>query len=204
MFAHTCGLDGGSMTFQEQLAITVVDKLAIGGLLLLAGWWLNRLLETFRSRRSLENEFAKLRDAKRLEFLDKQLSQFYYPIYIRLHIDGVVWKRILDKREGNDELRRKVGDAIEKNVILPNHEEIVRIIQSNIHLAQCDAAAFEVMLRYVRHVAVYKAMREAGCHDRDPISLGEPWPDDFLPIVEKTTGASQQQFDALVAEKTGK
>jgi hypothetical protein len=143
--------------FEQQLLITVVDKLLIAGVILLAGWGLNRLLERLKSHLALRNEFAKLRDAKELEFLDKQLSQFYYPLYIRLHIDGAVWNRILDKRSGNDELRRRVGDAIEKNVILPNHEEMVRIIQSHINLAESDGTAFGLMLRSDVPLEVTKA-----------------------------------------------
>lgn len=192
------------MTFREQLIITLVDKLAIGGLILLAGWYLNRTLELFRSRQARANEAAKLRDSKQLEFLEKQLSQFYYPIYIRLHMDGAVWDRILDKSQGGDELRRKVGEAIEKDFILPNHGEIVSIIQSNIHLAECDEASFKTLLRYVRHVSVYRAMRESGCHDRDPISLGEPWPADFLPLIEEMTRKLQHRYDALVTITTGR
>jgi hypothetical protein len=190
------------MTFSEQLVLTLVDKLAIGGILLLAAWWLNRLLHVFKSHQDLKNELAKLRDARHIEFLDKQLSQFYYPIYVRLHIDNAVWKRILDKRGGDDELRRRLATAIEKNTILPNHEEVVRIIQSNIHLAESDGAAFEAMLRYISHVAVYKAVREAGCHDRDPASLGEPWPQDLLPMIVKTTGVLQDRYLKLVASGT--
>jgi hypothetical protein len=187
------------VSFREQLIITVVDKLAIAGLLLLVGWGLNRALERIKSQFALRNEFAKLRDAKELEFLDKQLSQFYYPLYIRLHIDGAVWHRILDRAAGQDDLRQKVGDLIERTVILPNHEEMVKIIQSNIHLAESDQEAFDAMLTYVRHVAVYKAMREAGCRDKDPLALGEPWPKTLLPQIEATTARLQQRYDTLAS-----
>ena len=188
------------MSFNQQLILTIVDKLLIAAVIVLLGWILNRGVEKLKSELTIRNEFAKLRDAKRLEFLDKQLSQFYYPLYIRLHIDGVVWRRILDKRSGEDELRRKVGDAIERNTILPNHDEMVKIIQSNIHLAEGDGRAFDQMLKFVRHVAVYRAMREAGFHDKDPIALGEPWPDQLLPIIEKTTYELQRQYDDLTAK----
>ena len=187
------------MSFREQLLIVVVDKLAIAGLLLLVGWGLNRAMERLKSHFALRNEFAKLRDAKELDLLDRQLSQFYYPLYIRLHIDGAVWRRILDRAAGQDELRQRIGDHIERTVILPNHEEMVRIIQSNIHLAESDQRAFDSMLTYVRHVAVYKAMREAGCSDKDPITLGEPWPDDLLPQIEQTTDRLQRRYDALAS-----
>src|SRR5437879_461411 len=141
------------MTFKEQLIVTVVDKAAIGGLLLFGGFWLNRLLEGFKAERSRDNERERLRAQKHLDYLDRQLSEFYYPIYIRLFIDGATWERILDRHRGDDELRKRVGEEIERTVILPNHEAIVDIIQSKIHLAEDDEVAFAAILKYIRHVS---------------------------------------------------
>ena len=186
------------MTFNEQLVITLIDKAAIGALLLIAGFWLNRILERFKSERARENERERLRAQKHLDYLERQLSEFYYPIYVRLHVDGATWDRILDRSKGHDELRQRIGTEIEKNVLLPNHEAIVSIIQTKIHLAESDQQAFDAMLKYVRHVAVYRAMRSAGSYDKDPISLGEPWPAELLPLIERTTYTLQKKYDALV------
>ena len=84
------------MNFQEQLIITLIDKLAIGVLLLLGAFLLNRAMEGYKSRKAIENQMAKIRDEKRLEFLERQLSEFYWPLYIRLEKDRSIWKRILD------------------------------------------------------------------------------------------------------------
>ncbi len=189
------------MTFNEQLYITLIDKAAIGLLLLVAGFLLNKVIENYKSKKGLENEFAKLRDAKRLDFLEKQLSQFYYPIYMRLQVDNVVWERILDRRNGEDELRRKVGEKIEEKLILPNHDDIVKIMQSNVHLAAPDSKLFQVMLQYIRHVAVYKSMRESECYDKDPLHLGEPWPSKLLPMIKNIMDALQQEYNKLADVK---
>ena len=186
------------MTFNEQLTITLIDKALIGALVLIAGFWLNRILERFKSDRARENERERLRAQKHLDYLERQLSEFYYPIYVRLHIDGATWDRILDRNKGNDEVRRRIGEEIEKNVLLPNHEATVAIIQSKIHLAESDQQAFDAMLKYIRHVAVYRAMRSAGFYDCDPVALGESWPSELLPIIERTTYKLQQQYDSLV------
>jgi hypothetical protein len=206
--------------FFDKLILTVVDKGLLVILALIVGLWVNRVLETFKtqqatlletfrgqqalsleafkSQRSFENELARLRDAKHIDFLEKQLSQFYWPIYMRLEIDSAVWEKILDRRNGEDEVRRKIGAEIEKTFILPNHEEIVRLMESNIHLAVPDPKTLQAMLQYIRHVAVYKAMRAAGCDDKDPIHLGEPWPDSLFPLIKKTVDDLQGQYDRLI------
>ena len=62
----------------------MLDKLAIGVLLLLARFSLNRAIESYKSRKAIENQIAKIRDEKCLEYLESQLSEFYWPLYIRL------------------------------------------------------------------------------------------------------------------------
>jgi hypothetical protein len=92
------------ITFEQELFLTVLDKGLIGILLAIAGFWLNRYLEAFKSRRALESELIKTRDQKELELVQSQLSQFYWPVYLRLQIDNVVWERIL-QRQSNDPVR---------------------------------------------------------------------------------------------------
>ncbi|HYJ05426.1 MAG TPA: hypothetical protein VEX43_09850 [Chthoniobacterales bacterium] len=187
------------MSFHETLTITIIDKLVIAALLLVAGFWLNRILERLRASSARETDRHRLRDQKRVEFLERQLSEFYYPIYIRLNIDNVVWRRILD-RKNDDELKSKIGYAIEREVLLPNHAEIIRVLETKIHLADCDDLTFQQMLLYIRHVAVYRALRGVGCHDVDPIRLGEHWPKDFYPSIEATVKKLQSEYDRLMEQ----
>jgi hypothetical protein len=187
-----------SLSFNEQLIITLVDKLAIGCLLVFAGFLFNRILERFKSQRALENELTKLKETRNLEYLDKQLSHFYWPVYIRLYIDIAIREKILDKRK-DDPLLSKIGAEIEKNFILPNHDEIVRIIQSNIHLMESDGELFQEIRDYMRYVAIYKAMRAAECLDKFPEELGEPWPQKFLLLITKTAYSLQARYDRLAS-----
>jgi hypothetical protein len=186
------------MSFKQQLAITLLDKGLLALLVLVAGFWLNKVLETVRSNNALKTELAKIRDTRNLDFLARQLSEFYWPLYVRLQYDNVVWRRILDANQGDDEIRQKLGREIERNFVLPNHEEMVRIIRSNMHLMENDGIALDAMLRYIRHVAVYKAMRSAGVEDRFPDALGEPWPRELFPRIEHMAYKLQAQYDAAV------
>jgi hypothetical protein len=45
-----------TMTFRQQLLLTILDKDLIALILAIAGFWLNRYIEAFRSRQALENE----------------------------------------------------------------------------------------------------------------------------------------------------
>ncbi|PSN14248.1 hypothetical protein C7293_12550 [filamentous cyanobacterium CCT1] len=189
------------MTLKEEIIKILIDKLAVGGLLLLAGFIINKAIEKFKSAEALKNEIAKQRFATRLQLLERQLADFYWPIYLRLEKDNVIWKRILDQEiEDNDSLK-KIGEFIEKDIIIPNHEEIIDIIESKIHLAQLDEDLSESLFLYINHVAVYKAAKAAnlsGLHSTQR-DLLPPWPKKLYPEIAKRTQALQDEYNNLLA-----
>jgi hypothetical protein len=73
---------------------------------------------------------------------ERQLSDFYWPIYIRHHNNNALRIIMLSKREGFDKLTNKIATSIEDNVIMKNNQEIVNIIMSNIHISFPDKVFF--------------------------------------------------------------
>lgn len=134
-----------------------------------------------------------------LDFKSQQLNEFYWPIYSRLQKDNAIWDRILDKRSSDARLK-SIAREIESRVVLPNHDEIVQIIQTKIHLSQADPELQRALMQYVRHVAVYKAMRASGDDDRFPIALGEVWPKELFGLIESKTRKLQDELDAMLAK----
>jgi hypothetical protein len=182
------------MTFQEQLTITLIDKVFIGALLLVAGLWLNKELETFKSRQTKSLEIAK----EKRQQLERQLSEFYRPILLRLERDNVVWEHMLDKYK-NDPAKRKFGLSFERTFILPNHDQIIGIIETHGHLVGNDGEVLEEINNYTRHVAVYKALRAMG-DETDPYNLDKDlgWPYKFYEVIKARTSALEQDYYSLL------
>jgi len=156
-----------------------------------AGWdWL------FEQRKA----HASLALTKHVEFLDRQLSEFYWPLYIRLETDNTVWTRILDVAE-EDDLKRRVAQAIERTVILPNHEEITRIIETRMHLAQAGPELAQALLQYINHVTLHRALRDAGDEQKFPLDFGVPWPEDLFPLIKERTETLQSAYDLMIQER---
>ena len=146
-----------------------------------------------------KKDIEKSNRDKKISNLEAQLSDFYWPIYLRLQKDNVVWKRILD-RKSDDEDKKKTGYEIEKSILLPNHEEIVKIIESNIHRARPDKVLEGQLLQYLRHISVYQSIRNAGILDKDPLHFDEPWPSELFGLIEDKTYELQRQYDRLISE----
>lgn len=186
------------MTFREELTIKIIDKLLIAVLILVAGlgFWLNAKLERLKTDLNLRSDVAK----EQREELGQELSQFYYPIYLRLEKDNAVWQRVLGSEEKPEEGR--IRSELERSFILPNHDQIVKIIDEHIDLVKNDQELWTQILKYEKHVAIFKALRATG-DPRVPIQLGVPWPDQFFPLVAKRTQQLQSKYDALLRQQGG-
>jgi hypothetical protein len=186
-----------TLTFGEEVWLRVIESGVIGGLLALAGFRISRALSDLESRQALQNELERSRSNTALDFRGRQLAEFFWPLYFHLEKDNAVWRRVLD-RAHDDELKRHIAFQIEQAVILPNHDEAVRLIESKIYFAGGDEGLLNELTNYVRHVAVYKAIRASGRYDIDPIFVEEPWPKGLFPLVERRTREAQRQYDALL------
>ena len=136
--------------------------------------------------------------ARKVELIEKQLSLFYYPLLIRLEKDNVTWKMILDKRKGDNSLKEKIGKNIESEVILPNHDEMIQIIEQNSYLCQ-DESIEKMLVQYIKHVAVYKAIRETGDENTFPMNYDKSlqWPSEFHDSISNNTKQLQRKLDKL-------
>jgi len=132
---------------------------------------------------------------KRLDFLERQLSEFYWPLYLHLQKNNVVWEHLVNGRANDPLIKARVDLQLYSSFFLPNHEEILKIIEANIHLAQADYELESLLLRFIRHVSIFRALRQVELHNIDPIALGEPWPDELFPAIEKRTKMLQREFD---------
>ncbi|NQD94535.1 hypothetical protein HP532_17975 [Pseudomonas sp. CrR25] len=145
-------------------------------------------------QKDIELEIWKVRASE----LEKRLSQFYWPIYLRLQRDNVVWEKILDRENPSDAERQKLAFQIEQGVLLPNHAEIVEIIESSIHLAVLDTEFETQILAYLRHLDVYRSIRAIGITDKDPTYFGEPYPRNFFKMVEERLFKFQNEYEEIL------
>jgi hypothetical protein len=145
-------------------------------------------------KKAIELEIWKAR----VNELEKRLSQFYWPIYLRLQRDNVVWTKILDRNNQSDTERQQLAHQIEQGVLLPNHAEIVKIIESHIHIAALDKEFEAEILSYLRHIDVYRSIRTVGIIDKDPVYFGEPYPPGFFDSVEKRLLKFQIEYEDII------
>ncbi|MGD1899304.1 MAG: hypothetical protein ACFB16_20445 [Phormidesmis sp.] len=142
-----------------------------------------------------QEELSRIRRDKKIQLLERQLSEFYWPIYIRLEKDNLIWEKVFDQNSGVDPAVQK---TLETTHILPNHQEVMEILSNKIHLARAREPLAKALSDYIRHIAVYQAIRQAGIHDRDPLQFGEPYPTEIFKLIESEKNRLQAEYDRLL------
>ena len=176
------------------LAFGSLGSIMWGGITFLAGIASKGIVDSYLRRRDDTHKF--LLD-KRVHFLEEQLSKFYWPTYLHLQKENLLWDRLRDRDEDPNSPQSRLSVQIELAGILRNHRDALAVIEDHLHLAG-DKAVVKASLRYVRHVKVYEMLREAGLKD-DPVSHGEPYPHDYFPLIEERVNALQTEYDQLIS-----
>lgn len=134
---------------------------------------------------------------KRFQLYERQLSEFFWPIYIRLHNNNAVWMRILSKGELYDKLENSIAQSIENNVIVQNYKEIEDILKTSIHIAFPDKELIVSIKDFLKHVEIYKALKDAGADDIFPADLKAGYPEKFTKLISTRTFSLQEKLNKV-------
>jgi hypothetical protein len=184
--------------FQQQLIVTILDELVfaliVGVMLIIFGYKLNKKLETLKSQQALLIEESKLKFSRLLEFRERQLAEFYWPLVFRLEIDKVVWHEVLKIQDDSSQGRERASKIVEE-YILPNDKAIQRILESKSHLSENEAQALELALRYVGNAAAYKAEQLGGLDSDRPVQRDQRLTHEFHKSLREAALRLQKKYD---------
>jgi hypothetical protein len=133
-----------------------------------------------------------------LDYISRQLSEFYWPIYYRLQKNNSVYNMMSNNF---------IGEKIDTSIILKNHLEILDILQSKFYLAQPDSALADAIANYIKHVSVYSVLR-AGNYRSYPDEYKKAYPQDFganypnqlFSLIQERTFRLQYTYDTSIGK----
>jgi hypothetical protein len=137
------------MTFQQQVVLSLVDKLAIGLLLVLIAAYLNRKLEKVKHELSLRSAHTQITRQSEIQYRERQLAELYGPVYALLK-----QIRPLDDLWSTGKLPKTEQAAIQH--IRRANDRIVEILLTKSHLIEGDAIP-QSFNRFLTHVAIWHA-----------------------------------------------
>ena len=140
---------------------------------------------------------------KRVEILEKQLNEFYWPLLFQLRKNDIVWQRVMGVSHSEDELEKELINKLSREYFFPNNEKMLEIIESKYYLAQATEKVKIQIDAFIRHQSIFQGIRNTLNRDIDPIRFGEPWPNGFLPSIEEHTLKLQAEYDQILGMVKG-
>jgi hypothetical protein len=181
-------------TFQEEIIVTVLDKALIGGLLALAGYWLNTRIVILNHVLGLDAARKQLTLQSQIKFKETQLAEFYGPAYALL-------KRIRPVDDLRNQGRGREIDMALKEVIYESNNRVVELILNRAHLIR-GAEIPPSYTRFLTHVAVWHAFLKSPDPDWSAFQeLPEAhYRTDFEEDIFRTTKDLKQELENLYQE----
>jgi hypothetical protein len=84
----------------------------------------------FEYRRTVAEKVTE----RSLEFEEKQLSEFWWPVYYHFQVDNQAWMPIFTTR-ASDTRYLLLRDALIDQVIIPNHNALVNLLKTKFQFA---------------------------------------------------------------------
>jgi len=185
----------------DKLIEIIVEKGLLALIIVLSGYWISKYLEINKQRITLQNKIKETNRDKIYSIIEKQLSNFYYPIYFRLQKDNALWKLSPQLSGDKSALPSETNYIIEKDHILKNHKEILSIIENNIHIIEIDNELQESINTYIKHITVYDTIRKVqSTKILNPIDFDAPFPNSFVKIIKARMSILQNKNNELLSE----
>lgn len=190
------------MTFREELVLVIVDKLAIGFLIVVAGFFFNRLLEAFKGQQALRKEYETLRDQTTLKHLQRQIEELYSPLLGLIQYTHTVFK--IARKEVDRPDQGEVWNYFVEKYFLPLNAQIATLLRTKIYLIESDEIP-ESFKQFLAHQAQFDSLHNLW-KDKGIRSEGvsnEAWPPQFEQDVRTTLDQLRKRHNEYIRRLTG-
>lgn len=116
------------------------------------------------------------------EYVNKitfKLEKFYYPLLFNLNRLSNMWDIVQKQRQSENSNNREID--IECMIL---HEKNQNIIQSNIVQAKPIPKLMDAIMKYDKHVTIYKILKKCGSSCNCPRNFDAQYPDEFKDIIK--------------------
>jgi hypothetical protein len=172
-FAHSTELDKRKIKAENWSRFWSQFSIFVPLLLLLTGFFINTYSDSVKVERNKREELRK----EELGVIDKQLTEFFYPLQQYLQTDNVI--DVLWEQRKDSLTDRKLADEVQKDIV-PNSTRILDLISSKFYLIKnsYEDAKIDALLKsidqYQRYATASKALRNTK-DERNPVDLSDEY-----------------------------
>ena len=178
----------------DKILLLIIDKLAIGLLILVAGYFVNKTLERFRGEQALRKEYESLRDRTALTHLQRQIEELYSPLLGLLTQSKIVFdiaeKKLPNRLGGQAHTSPEEDETwryFVEHYFLPLNKQMADLVRTKVYLIPTDAMpeSFNLFLMHQAQFDCLHALwRDKGISSMEVPGIG--WPKGFQEDVKQT------------------
>ena len=144
--------------FTEDILKILLDKFAIGFLILLVGYFITKAIEKYKGEQAILKEYETMRDKTALQHLQRQIEELYSPL-LGLIQSLLIVREIRERKapyESTDPNAGKARTYLVEKYILPINEKIATLLREKIYLLDTDALpeSYKQFLEYESQYAI--------------------------------------------------
>lgn len=182
-----------TLSFPDQVKLILLDKLAIGIVVLLGAFVLNRLLERYKVQQAREKEIEMLQVAAARQYLQRQVEELYSPLFGLIQRAQQIYniaKAKVPSLDGSSVATRQEAEIwrwFVETYFLPINQQIGELIRSKIYLLE-NGELPESFVRFLEHETQFECLHRLW-QDKQVTSdsiKGAGWPKDIQHGVQET------------------
>ena len=177
-------------------------KIVTPVLLIILGFMFNRKLHMFKTTADSTARFEEYVHQTKVEYLDKKLKAFLNPIITAIEFDNETWHRISTLSDSEEVYPEELSVYMEKEYILRNHIRAVELARENMHFIAPNSKLHEQLILYMRHVAVFRSIRELEL-PLNPKDIYEEFPPKLEKLVRQEYKRTLDEYNALMGANPG-
>jgi hypothetical protein len=194
-------------TFEQQVQLVLLDKLAIGIVVLVAAFVLNRLLERYKTLQAREKELALLQITTERAYVQRQLEELYSPLMALIQQSQEIYNIAASKlpslsgRPPANKDEAEVWRWFVETYFLSINKQIGDIIRTKIYLLE-NGVLPESFTQFWRHETQYECLHRLW-KDKQVSSdeiVGVGWPKTIQNDVETVLGRLRRRHESLAQQ----
>ncbi|WP_374685687.1 hypothetical protein [Promineifilum sp.] len=183
------------MNIESQITIIIVTQIVT-----IISLFVTNYISRRQAAQVLQDE---IKTRKRIEYLERQLTEFYGPISALLSINKGILKITYDPDTGvyAKDVPPEFLRELKETVMIPNTIAIVEIIKENFHLIDSSIVPSH-MVNFVVHAQVWPIYSKHGIERKKYLDRFR-FPQEFAEYITATTNTLKAEYLSLVAPRGG-
>ncbi len=185
--------------FTQRIILILLDKLAVGLIIIAVAYLFNRLLERLKGEQSRQKEYEALRGQTALNHLQRQIGELYGPLLGLIQYGNAINEVEFAKSSKEDHNLHAIESYFAEKYYIPLNKQISDLISSKLYLLVSNNIpdSFQQFLSHAARLECLNSLyKDRGIGSWD---IENPYPDKFKEEVKGTLDSLKRRHEEYLS-----